>query len=90
LPQFFTAAAHAVADYISDADLEKGILMPSVTDLQEITLHVALAVGATAFREKVAQPCVFSIYQHEHKMDRFTRLIEKMRWQPQYLPLVPM
>lgn len=89
LPQFFTAAAQAVAGQVSAADLKKGILLPSVSMLREVSLAVALAVGESAINRGVARPCVYSTYQHDYKRERLQRLVEMMGWQPGYLPLVP-
>ncbi|MBU4034112.1 MAG: NAD-dependent malic enzyme, partial [Proteobacteria bacterium] len=89
LPQFFTAAAQAVAEQVPVADLKKGILLPSVSMLREVSLAVALAVGEIAISRGVAKPCVYSAYQHDYKRDRLLRLVEMMGWQPRYLPIVP-
>jgi len=89
LPQFFTAAAQAVAGQVSAADLKKGILLPSVAMLREVSLAVSLAVGESAINLGVARPCVYSTYQHDYKRERLQRLVEMMGWQPGYLPLVP-
>jgi malate dehydrogenase (oxaloacetate-decarboxylating) len=89
LPQFFTAAAQAVAGQVEAADLKKGILLPSVARLREVSLAVALAVGETAIGRGVAKPCVYSSYQHDYKRERLQRLVEMMGWQPRYLPIVP-
>ncbi|MFA6499588.1 MAG: malic enzyme-like NAD(P)-binding protein, partial [Desulfurivibrionaceae bacterium] len=89
LPQFFTAAAQAVAEQVPAADLKKGILLPSVAKLREVSLAVASAVGEAAIGRGVAKPCVYSTYQHDYKRERLLRLIEMMGWQPRYLPIVP-
>jgi malate dehydrogenase (oxaloacetate-decarboxylating) len=89
LPDFFSAAAQAVAGQVEAADLKKGILLPSVARLREVSLAVAVAVGETAIAQEVAQPCVYSAFQHEYKRERLQRLVEMMRWQPSYLPIVP-
>ena len=89
LPTFFTAAARAVADSITEDDLKKGVLMPDVSALREVSRKVALAVGVTAIRAKVGGPCAFSSFQHNNEPHRMERLIEKMRWRPVYLPLIP-
>jgi len=89
LPQFFSAAAQAVAGQVEAADLKKGILLPSVAKLREVTQAVALAVGETAISRGVAKPCAYSTYQHDYKRDRLLRLVEMMGWQPRYLPIVP-
>jgi malate dehydrogenase (oxaloacetate-decarboxylating) len=87
LPEFFTAAAFAVASMVEDDDLKKGILMPPVHKLREISLVVARAVGREAIKQKVSGLCVYSTFQHDNDPERLDLLIEKMRWKPQYLPL---
>lgn len=89
LPSFFTAAAHAVSDLVPLADRKQGILMPEIKSLRKASLKVALAVGAAAIREGVSAPCAFSTFQHRKRTDRLKTLIEKMRWTPKYLPLIP-
>lgn len=89
LPQFFTAAAQAVAGQVEEADLKKGILLPSVARLREVSLAVAVAVGEAAITLGVAQPCAYSTYQHDYQRESLQRLVERMGWQPRYLPIVP-
>jgi malate dehydrogenase (oxaloacetate-decarboxylating) len=89
LPEFFTAAAHAVSECVSPEDLNKGILMPPVELLRETGKKVAFAVGCSAIREGVSGPCAFSDFQHNNEEDRLKTLIEKMMWHPVYLPLIP-
>ena len=90
LPTFFTAAAKAVSDSVSTQDIAKGILFPAINTLSDVSLKVAGAVGESAIREGVARLCVFSQYQHNGDIHRLKTLIKKMRWQPKYLPLIPM
>ena len=90
LPSFFTAGAKAVAEHVSQQDLSAGILMPPVEKLREVSDSVALAVGLTAIRDGVSGPCAFSKFKHNNDPERLKTLIKKMRWEPQYLPLVPM
>ncbi len=87
LPSFFTAAAQAVSEMVSPKDLRKGILMPPVTDLKEVTLAVAKAVGEVAISRGVSGLCVHSRFQHENDPERLALLVEKMRWLPRYLPI---
>jgi malate dehydrogenase (oxaloacetate-decarboxylating) len=89
LPSFFTAAAHAVSEQVSPSDRGKGILFPPVSSLRQISLKVAVAVGLAAIKEDVSGLCVFSAYQHNNDPERLRNLVEKMRWKPVYLPLVP-
>jgi malate dehydrogenase (oxaloacetate-decarboxylating) len=89
LPSFFTAGAKAVAELVDPEDLEKGILMPRLEKLREVSASVAFAVGSAAIREGVSGPCAFSRFRHKNDPERLQELIEKMRWAPEYLPLVP-
>jgi malate dehydrogenase (oxaloacetate-decarboxylating) len=90
LPVFFTAAAHAVSDFLSRKCLKEGRLVPRVGKLYEVSQKVALAVAMCAVREGVSRPCVYSHFKHENDEARMKELIDKMRWQPDYLPLVAM
>lgn len=87
LPSFFTAAAHAAADCVSDEDMKRGALFPTVNRLQEVTLKVAKAVGRTAIREGVAKKCAFSDFDHRMDPARLDEAIDHMVWKPVYLPL---
>jgi malate dehydrogenase (oxaloacetate-decarboxylating) len=85
LPVFFSAAAHAVAGFISDADIKDGILCPPLDQLKEVSLEVAKRVGAEAIKAGVTQnDCVFSKFKHKNDPDRLDTLVEKMCWTPTY------
>lgn len=90
LPQFFTAAARAVSDQVSRGEMEQGCLVPRIASLKNISQKVALAVAMTAVELGVSRPCVFSDFQHDNDEQRMNELIKKMRWDPDYLPLVAM
>jgi malate dehydrogenase (oxaloacetate-decarboxylating) len=90
LPAFFTAAAKAVSQQVSEADLKDGILFPAIDKLNEVSLQVAFAVGEVAIQEGMSRLCVFSSFQHNNDIERLKELISKMRWRPTYLPLIPM
>ncbi|CAI7803332.1 unnamed protein product, partial [Closterium sp. NIES-53] len=49
------AAANEVAHYISDDDVKKGILFPSLSSIRDITSHVAVAVARKAAEEGLAE-----------------------------------
>jgi malate dehydrogenase (oxaloacetate-decarboxylating) len=89
LPQFFSAAAQAVAGQVSADDLKNGILLPSAARLREVSMAVALAVGDAAISLGVAGPCAYSTYRHDGKRERLSHLVEMMAWQPRYLPIIP-
>ena len=90
LPEFFTAAAGAVSSCVSNEAMARGALLPPVTELADVSLKVALAVGESAINNSVSRRCAFSNFQHEHDPVRLQELIRRMRWQPHYLPLVAM
>ncbi|OGQ98150.1 MAG: NAD-dependent malic enzyme [Deltaproteobacteria bacterium RIFOXYD12_FULL_57_12] len=88
LPEFFTAAARAVAENVAPADLRDGILFPPVHNLRAISRAVALAVGRAAIAKGVSGLCVYSRFQHDNDPERLAELINSMFWEPVYLPLV--
>ena len=90
LPQFFTAAAHAVSSCVSKAEMDEGCLVPPVNTLKDVSGKVALAVAMSAVENRVSRPCVFSTFQHEGDEARMNELLRKMRWDPDYLPIVAM
>ena len=90
LPEFFTAAAKAVSSCVAKEDMVHGTLLPPVTDLAAVSLKVAQAVGESAIAHKVSRPCAFASFQHQNDPSRLKELIRKMRWAPDYLPLVAM
>jgi malate dehydrogenase (oxaloacetate-decarboxylating) len=90
LPEFFTAAARAVSDFVTSAEMEQGGLVPDVTKLNAVSLKVAQAVGEAAINLGVSRPCAFSTFQHNNDPSRLSELIRRMRWEPDYIPLVAM
>ncbi|MCB2182273.1 MAG: NAD-dependent malic enzyme [Desulfobulbaceae bacterium] len=88
LPSFFTAAAHAVSKCVSQEAMDRGELLPPVKELREVSLKVAQAVGLTAINANVGHLCAFSDFQHDNDETKLNTLIEKMRWQPEYLPFI--
>jgi len=90
LPEFFTAAAKAVSSCVSKEAMAHGTLLPPVTELSDVSLKVAQAVGEAAITNGVSRPCAFSSFQHQNDPSRLKELIRKMRWVPDYLPLVAM
>jgi malate dehydrogenase (oxaloacetate-decarboxylating) len=90
LPHFFTSAARAVSGCVSKDDLEKGQLLPAIADLEKVSNKVALAVAMCAVRNGLSKPCVFSSFQHQGEESRMRELIQRMRWEPNYLPIIPM
>ena len=85
LPVFFSAAAHAVAEFISEEDIKDGILCPPLQQLREVSVAVAKRVGAEAIKAGVSQnDCPFSEFKHQNDEGRLNTLIDKMIWNPAY------
>ncbi len=85
LPVFFSAAAHAMASFISEEDLRDGILCPPLNQLKEVSFEVAKRVGAEAIKANVTHNgYAVSSFQHNDDVERLNTLIEKMRWNPEY------
>ncbi|MFH0781059.1 MAG: oxaloacetate-decarboxylating malate dehydrogenase [Pseudomonadota bacterium] len=90
LPEFFTAAAYAITEMMSPEDLARGRLMPPISMIRQVGKKVALAVAMSAVKHGVSRPCVYSDFQHDNDEARMKKLIDRMRWEPEYLPLVAM
>lgn len=90
LPEFFTAAAYAIADMMPPDDLAKGRLMPPINTIRQVGKKVALAVAMAAVKNGVSRPCVYSDFQHDNDEARMKKLIDRIRWKPEYLPLIAM
>ncbi len=90
LPEFFTAAARAIAEMMTPEQLEKGTLVPPISDIRKVAVTVAIAVAMCAVEKGVSRPCVYSDFQHDNDEARMRTLIDRIRWNPEYLPLVSM
>ncbi len=90
LPEFFTAAAYAISEMMTPEDLAHGRLMPPINMIRQVGKKVALAVAMTAVKHGVSRPCVYSDFQHDNDEARMKKLIDRIRWKPEYLPLVAM
>ena len=90
LPDFFTAAAYAIAEMMTPEELAKGRLMPSIGKIRQVGKKVALAVAMSSVKAGVSRPCVYSDFQHDDDEARMKKLIDRIRWKPEYLPLVAM
>lgn len=89
LPEFFTVAAKTLSDLVPESAIERGKLMPALEDIQDIAQKVALNVAKCAVEKGVSRPCIYSNYEHNNDEARLAKLIDKIRWQPEYLPLTP-
>ena len=90
LPEFFTAAARVISAMMSPEQLEQGRLVPPINDIRKVAKNVALAVAMCAVTKGVSRPCVYSDFQHNNEEARMRKIIDRIRWNPDYLPLVSM
>jgi malate dehydrogenase (oxaloacetate-decarboxylating) len=74
----FVAAAHAVAESVTAADLGNGALYPAVRRLREVTPKVAYAVGQAAIASGAA-PAM--------RPEELRQRVDGLRWEPEYGPL---
>jgi len=85
LPSFFSASAHAVAEYITRDEIKDGILCPPLGKLRDVSIKVAKYVGAEAIKGGVCEEdCAFSKFKHKNDIDRLDVIIEGMCWNPKY------
>lgn len=87
---FFIAAARAVSDMLTEEQLAEGRIMPSLGSMPEVAKAVALAVAMCAVENGLSRPCIYSDFQPNDDEVRMAKLIDRMRWMPEYLPLTPM
>jgi malate dehydrogenase (oxaloacetate-decarboxylating) len=75
--KMFMEAAKALADCSPAKTDPKANLLPPLTDIQEVSLQVALAVAKEALAEKLADFTDFTDLEAQ---------IRAMMWTPEYLP----
>ncbi len=52
--EMFMAAAHTLAQLVSEADLEQGSLYPALPRIREVSAHIAAAVAEVAYKRGLA------------------------------------
>ena len=76
--EMISASARALAQAVTDAELERGLLYPSVTRLREVSAAIATAVIKQAVAEgKGAVPA-----------DDIHQFVSESMWTPAYLEYV--
>jgi len=75
----FTAAAHALAEQVSDSGLASGALYPPIASLREVTLKIAVRVAQAAVEAGVAEP----------PKGKIEDAVAQWVWDPQYPELIP-
>jgi malate dehydrogenase (oxaloacetate-decarboxylating) len=74
----FLAAAHALADQVTDSDLKEGALYPAITDVRAVSRKVALAVIEAGAGSGVAETLVDP-----------ESAVDAAMWDPEYIPYRP-
>ena len=52
--EMFMAAAHTLADLVSEADIKQGSLYPALPRIREVSAHIAAAVAEVAYKRGLA------------------------------------
>ncbi len=85
LPVFFSAAARAVAECMTEQEIADGILCPHLDDIRAVSVRVAKYVGKEAIKAGVIpDDCPFSRFPHNSDPDRLSELVQGMCWSPEY------
>jgi malate dehydrogenase (oxaloacetate-decarboxylating)(NADP+) len=50
----FMAAAHTLANLVSEEDLRQGSLYPALPRIREVSAHIAAAVAEVAYKRELA------------------------------------
>ena len=76
----FTAAAHAIAELVSEDDLSQGKLLPPLGDLREVSARVAMAVAREARETGVAKKGLGEKLSDE----ALEATVRGQMWEPEY------
>ena len=71
----FLTAADALAHQVSQTNLDAGTLYPPLSDIRDVSLHIAVAVAETAYQSGIAQA---------KRPDDLTANIKAMMYAPNY------
>jgi malate dehydrogenase (oxaloacetate-decarboxylating) len=73
-------AADALADYVQEKYLAKGLIYPPITELQEASTHVAARVIARAVEDGVSDLA-------QRPLPEWVATVRARRWKAKYLPI---
>jgi malate dehydrogenase (decarboxylating) len=84
------AAAECLASYITDEEIKKGILFPSISSIRNITTQVGAAVIHAAISEELAEGnSDVGLKELDHMSEReIIEYVARNMWYPIYSPLV--
>lgn len=75
-------AAEALANFVSQEELEEGKVFPHVSTIREVSHRVAVAVAQEAVRDGQASKLT------EAQIDNLEEHVSKKMYYPEYVPLV--
>jgi len=75
--QMFIAASNALADMLTEEELQSGRLLPPIDDIRKVEENVALAVAIEARESDLGLRA---------SDDELRKMIQNAMWQPEYLP----
>ena len=73
--EMFSVAARALANAVSEADLAKGRIYPSLTKIREVSAAIATAVAEVAYNQGIAR---------KPKPDELSTFIKSQMYEPKY------
>ena len=76
------AAAYALADYVREKHLARGLIFPPVDEMRQVSARVATRVMEQAFDDGVART-------RKTTRDGAAAYVDSHFWRPQYLPVEP-
>jgi len=79
------AAAHAVSQFVDEAQLESGIILPRVNNIRDCSAKVAAAVGLAAMETGVAHGGIRGI---DWSSDSLAQDLKSFMWTPVYDPFL--
>ncbi|XP_020689113.1 NAD-dependent malic enzyme 59 kDa isoform, mitochondrial isoform X2 [Dendrobium catenatum] len=84
------AAAECLASYMTEDEIQKGILFPSISSIRHITTHVGAAVVRAAVAEELAEGCGDVGIKELKNMSKeeTEEYVARNMWYPIYSPLV--
>jgi malate dehydrogenase (oxaloacetate-decarboxylating) len=74
------AGAYALAEYVRERHLGKGLVYPPVDEMREVSQHVAARVIRQAFDDGVARSATIT-------RETTAKDVREMQWSPRYLPI---
>jgi len=78
--KMFLGASKALSAFVTPEQLSKNMLLPQLTDIRKVSLHVAKAVAIEARESGLGRRL---------SDEEFSRVIEKAQWEPHYYPYRP-